>query len=79
MQKFDVLKTNVGSSLWHTLPHSLLTLVPLLYWANGVCIFRPLVPVLSALSTSIYAIVTQSVAVLVWLTYFTCFGTFLAF
>ena len=26
-----------------------------------------------------YAIVTQSAAVLVWLTYFTCFGTFLAF
>ena len=52
MQKFDVLKTNVGHHVWHTLPHYLLTLVPLLYGAKGVCIFRPLVSVLRALNTS---------------------------
>ena len=51
MQKFDVLKTNVGPPLWHT--HFLINPFPLFYGAKGICIFRPLVSDLSALSTSI--------------------------
>ena len=36
MRKFDVLKTNIGPPLWHTLLHSLLTLVSCaIVWSKG--------------------------------------------
>ena len=71
MQKFDVLKTNVGPPLWHT--HFLINPCPFIVWGKGNLYFSSTCLRSQCFEYFYIMPLSQFAAALVWLTYFTCF------